>query len=216
MTSTSLFAVVLACLVGFSSAYSESRWDSDSLWLDGMDNYEPNMDSVESNIERLNELSRTFNSIELDFGSGEVCRYPGGNCYQLRLQRVEGCTSHYSIHGLWPQWASKCGGGPKKVALEDFDRKFQKTMLKEWPTCKGDNHEWFWTHEWNKHGTCANAFGSMVDYFKAAVSLAQKYRHLCNRPDMDGLFRKVHSHNRNAEECGICFNRKLTKIIDCA
>ena len=205
MTSVTVFMGLFAVLLVSGFAYSETSWDDTLDWIDTMDYNEEKMGP-----------ENYLNEIKIDFGSGEQCEYPGGNCYQLRLQRVHGCTSFFSIHGFWPQWASKCDNSASEVSKEDFDPAFQKILLKEWPTCKGNDHEWFWSHEWRKHGTCAKSFKTMQDYFEATVFLARKYRYLCNRPDMDGLYRKVHSHNKNAEECGICFNRKMTKIIDCA
>ena len=216
-TSVAVCVVVAAALVAHASAYRQSNWGSPSDGINMMNDFDEfEMDAMDAydQVDPSNGWPNLQN-IKIDFGSRERCKYPGGNCYQLRLQKVQGCTDHYSIHGLWPQWAKDCGGNPQKVFKDDFKSAFQKTMVTEWPTCKGTNHEWFWSHEWRKHGTCAKAFGSMVNYFETAVRLAKTFRHLCDRPDADGLFRKVHSHNRHAQECGICFNRQMTKIIDC-
>ena len=147
-----------------------------------------------------------------------LCRFPGGNCYQLRLQKVSGCTNGaYKIHGLWPQWASKCYSSPAKIVSNEFSRSLLAKMKKNWPTCKPWGNEGFWTHEWNKHGTCSDT-KSIADFFSSTIHLAKKYRHLCssNGPNGPMIFRKRHSHNEDALECGICFNRALTKIIDCA
>ena len=147
-----------------------------------------------------------------------LCRFPGGNCYQLRLQKVSGCTNGaYKIHGLWPQWASKCYSSPAKIVSNEFSRTLLAEMKKNWPTCKPWGNEGFWTHEWNKHGTCSDT-KSIADFFSSTIHLAKKYRHLCssNGPNGPMIFRKRHSHNEDALECGICFNRALTKIIDCA
>ena len=32
----------------------------------------------------------------------------GGECYDMRLQNVKGCTDGWALHGLWPQWSESC------------------------------------------------------------------------------------------------------------
>ncbi len=52
-----------------------------------------------------------------------------------------------------------------------------KELNKYWPSYDGPNDE-FWTHEYEKHGTCAEQLAPLkteLDFFTQAVNLAQKY-----------------------------------------
>jgi steryl-sulfatase len=153
----------------------------------------------------------------------------GRDCFQLRLQNIKGCTksaNDWTIHGLWPQWEQKCKiiGKPSKVSLEtdfnfkvgfgyDFDK---KKLINNWPTCiKLKTDEQFWSHEWNKHGSCSGL--SKKDYFVTALKLKDKYEDLCSgKIKVDGLkLMKRYNTKLGGEECGICFNRLLTHVVDC-
>ena len=70
-----------------------------------------------------------------------------GQCYDMRLQKVSGCTDGWTLHGLWPQWAESCSHEKFDYAeIEDL-----ASELKEyWPSCVGSS-ESFWEHEWSKH-----------------------------------------------------------------
>jgi ribonuclease T2 len=46
-----------------------------------------------------------------------------------------------------------------------------------WPSYDGPNNA-FWSHEYEKHGTCAaslSQFATQLDFFKSTLSLLQKY-----------------------------------------
>lgn len=49
-------------------------------------------------------------------------------------------------------------------------------LQREWPTlsCPSNDGVHFWTHEWEKHGTCAESELDQHDYFEAALKLKQK------------------------------------------
>lgn len=46
-------------------------------------------------------------------------------------------------------------------------------MQKHWPTlaCPSGDGTTFWTHEWEKHGTCSESILSQHDYFASALHL---------------------------------------------
>jgi ribonuclease I len=77
-----------------------------------------------------------------------------GEYYELVLQNW--CNkSTYNIHGLWlnydnnsyPQYCKKTSyTQPKSILLEE--------MNQYWDNC--GNKDYFWKHEWFKHGTCTN------------------------------------------------------------
>lgn len=145
------------------------------------------------------------------------CKYPGGDCYQLRLQKVEGFTGgEYTIHGLWPPWKNNC---KKHKGISKTCKPLQKELDKYWYTYKkkqGWTNGKFRLHEWNKHGSCSGM--SQKEYFETTLQLYKKHKHLCKRKNNKQgpkLFRKTHSHNKGAEECGICFDKNLENLIDC-
>ena len=118
-----------------------------------------------------------------------------GQCYDMRLQNVQGCTDGWTLHGLWPQWAESC-------SHEKFDyRQIQDLAdeLKEyWPSCQGSAQD-FWEHEWSKHGTCSGM--SQHDFFSTAINLCMKYRGQCS--------------NSNDGNCNICLDKNLDSTETC-
>ena len=49
-------------------------------------------------------------------------------------------------------------------------------MQKDWPSlaCPSSNSIQFWTHEWEKHGTCSESILSQHGYFDTALTLKGK------------------------------------------
>lgn len=49
-------------------------------------------------------------------------------------------------------------------------------LEKNWPSlsCPSSNGFRFWSHEWEKHGTCSESELDQKDYFEAALKLKQK------------------------------------------
>lgn len=49
-------------------------------------------------------------------------------------------------------------------------------LEKNWPslTCPSSDDTKFWTHEWEKHGTCSESELDQHEYFEAALKLKQK------------------------------------------
>merc|ERR1711959_304601 len=94
----------------------------------------------------------------------------GDNCWDLRMQNVEGCTSGWTLHGLWPQWQESC-------TQEKFDitqvKDLEDDLNKYWPSCDGPAQS-FWSHEWGKHGTCSTM--SQHAYFSTALNLLSQYK----------------------------------------
>lgn len=50
------------------------------------------------------------------------------------------------------------------------------SMEKEWPSlsCPSSNGMRFWSHEWEKHGTCAQSELDQTEYFEATLKLKKK------------------------------------------
>lgn len=85
-----------------------------------------------------------------------------------------------SIHGLWPD--------PEETCTYCTDEPFDESQLssetlaqmeKYWPSCvDGNTNESFWSHEWEKHGTCSGM--SQEGYFSETLSLFGTYKGECS------------------------------------
>jgi ribonuclease T2 len=101
-------------------------------------------------------------------------------------QKYPGCTdplpywtTNFTIHGLWPQYATN--GYPSTCTSEPFDASIpqqigENKMIQYWPDVKYDvtsaSYNSFWQHEWTKHGTCSGL--SQLDYFSQALDLTNR------------------------------------------
>jgi len=83
-------------------------------------------------------------------------------------------TSYFTIHGLWPE--NSDGTYPENCAGPKFNTTvisdLVTTLNKVWPSNNGANTN-FWTHEWEKHGTCSE-FGERA-YFQNSINLQSSY-----------------------------------------
>lgn len=123
------------------------------------------------------------------------CVYPGGECYELKLQKCEG-MENWTLHGLWPEWQNECEGPDFDMdALKDI----HDEMESKWPSCPeyGQSEEEFWSHEWTKHGTCSGM--GQLQYFKKALQMHDEYMEKC--PE--------------GNQCAICFSKNLTSQETC-
>lgn len=88
-------------------------------------------------------------------------------------------ASDFGIHGLWPNrddgsYPSNCD------STNSFDEsqmgELKNRLITEWPTlsCPSIDGIKFWTHEWNKHGTCSESVLNQHQYFQAALDLKDK------------------------------------------
>lgn len=115
-----------------------------------------------------------------------------GSCqiseYLLALQDDCGFES---IHGLWPDPEESCTYCTDEAFDESkLSSSTLEQMKKYWPTCvKGNTDESFWSHEWEKHGTCTGM--TQEGYFSEAISLFLKYGDECNT------------------DCYVCFSPEL-------
>lgn len=128
-----------------------------------------------------------------------VRTWPPTFCEQLREMREEctlGPVEAFTIHGLWPQYAT--GGWPQycpvdatrtetspikgtdsaeensKQKIQDGEDDDEKSRC-EWPSFHGSTSS-FWDHEWSRHGTCAAPLlGNRTEFFKTVVQLHDKY-----------------------------------------
>ncbi|XP_030443472.1 ribonuclease 3-like [Syzygium oleosum] len=111
-----------------------------------------------------------------------VQQWPGSYCDTKRkccYPKTGKPASDFSIHGLWPNY--KDGTYPSNCNPENaFDKSEISDLIgsleKNWPslTCPSSDDTKFWTHEWDKHGTCSESELDQHEYFEAALKLKQK------------------------------------------
>ncbi|KAK7819885.1 ribonuclease 1 [Quercus suber] len=85
----------------------------------------------------------------------------------------------FGINGLWPNYRdgsypSNCD--PNNSFNQDKISDLISNMQKIWPslTCSSSISIQFWTHEWEKHGTCSESVLNQHGYFDTALSLKGK------------------------------------------
>ncbi|KAJ8760885.1 hypothetical protein K2173_021923 [Erythroxylum novogranatense] len=111
-----------------------------------------------------------------------VQQWPGSYCdtkHSCCYPKTGKPASDFGIHGLWPDYKNgrypeNCN--PDSELDESQISELTSTLQKEWPSlsCPSSNGYRFWSHEWEKHGTCAESELGQRDYFEAALKLKQK------------------------------------------
>eukprot|EP00850_Spirogloea_muscicola_P012180 SM000078S22039 [mRNA] locus=s78:166813:168351:+ [translate_table: standard] len=104
---------------------------------------------------------------------GSYCDGKRKCCYNPDKGKPE---EQFSIHGLWPNYAD--GSWPHDC---DDSRPFNLSEISDleddletyWDTlnCPASKGQSFWSHEWSKHGTCADTLEDEHAYFNAALQL---------------------------------------------
>ncbi|XP_061190489.1 ribonuclease Oy-like [Saccostrea echinata] len=100
--------------------------------------------------------------------------------------KIQNCSrdppNNWTIHGLWPSnftppFVTDCKHN-ESFSEENIPEITISAMNEAWPDLKSkDENKKFWSHEWKKHGTCADVNGtrSLAEYFTKAVELAHSY-----------------------------------------
>ncbi|CAL9162660.1 unnamed protein product, partial [Musa hybrid cultivar] len=111
-----------------------------------------------------------------------VLQWPGSYC-----DTAKSCcyptsgkpAADFGIHGLWPNYndgsyPSNCD--PNNPYDASKVRDLLSTMRQKWPTlaCPSSDGTQFWTHEWEKHGTCSESVLDQHGYFQAALKLKKQ------------------------------------------
>ncbi|XP_027098157.1 extracellular ribonuclease LE-like isoform X1 [Coffea arabica] len=106
---------------------------------------------------------------------GSYCDSKQGCCYP----RTGKPASDFSIHGLWPNYDD--GSYPSNCDPEAQFNPSQisdltSRMQKDWPSlsCPSSDGLSFWSHEWEKHGTCSESILDQHDYFASALLLKRQ------------------------------------------
>ncbi|KAJ4461143.1 putative RNase [Paratrimastix pyriformis] len=112
-----------------------------------------------------------------------VTRWTGTACVQnpqfsMNSGNVPRGVANFTIHGSWPDrddgtWPAFCNDSYPFSWNQIADLKPQLDL--NWPSFNGPNAD-FYTHEWNKHGTCAlNVAKDEHDYFQRTLALNSRY-----------------------------------------
>lgn len=110
--------------------------------------------------------------------AGSVDTEPAYNYYVIAVQNW--CNTTYGIHGLWPQYdnntyPSYCNSD----VYRDVTGKLLEDMTTNWNVDCAEpvvSDQYFWSHEWSKHGSCVNVQTGMNEttYFFKALELFSK------------------------------------------
>ena len=142
----------------------------------------------------------------------------------------------FTLHGLWP---SRTGANVANYPCQCTDQTFDPSLVSSissqlnewWPSDKGDNVA-FWTHEFEKHGTCAEALPALqseLKFFTTTLAIRAKLNTAGALPtpstsatfalsDMEGAVATKTIFKCNAQneltEVATCFDKSLN-AIDC-
>ena len=86
-------------------------------------------------------------------------------------------TPLFTIHGLWPSRAD--GSYPQFCTQQQFDESAVSALLTDmqtyWPSLENSGDDGFWSHEYEKHATCAeDILPSEYSFFNEALSLRKQ------------------------------------------
>ncbi|KAM7484370.1 hypothetical protein LguiA_000379 [Lonicera macranthoides] len=108
-----------------------------------------------------------------------VQQWPGSYCDTKQsccYPKTGKPASDFGIHGLWPNYND--GSYPSNCDPNaPFDQSkvsdLISSMQKDWPSlaCPSSNGLTFWSHEWDKHGTCSESVLNQHSYFSSALNL---------------------------------------------
>jgi len=106
-----------------------------------------------------------------------VTRWPGTEGYGDNLPNN---VTAFTLHGVWPtrddgSWPQYCNDSqPFEASLIES---LVGAMWESWYDFTGNGFD-FWSHEWDKHGTCAEIDAPMdseFNFFSVALKLVAKY-----------------------------------------
>lgn len=119
----------------------------------------------------------------LQWGNNK-CKYNSkGHVTDCQLKLKEMPINSLSIHGLWPNKDIKTQTGScfvgEDIPIVPDDTSIFKRMKHHWTNLEfNKTNEWFWGHEYSKHGFCYSAHVENYDYkvyFEKALELYDKY-----------------------------------------
>lgn len=151
-----------------------------------------------------------------------VLQWPGSYCDTKQsccYPKTGKPAADFGIHGLWPNYNS--GSYPSNC---DPDSPYDQSeisdlisrMQRNWPTlaCPSGDGSTFWSHEWNKHGTCSESVLDQHSYFKSALDLKDKLNLLQVLQDA-GISPNGGSYSLSSIKAGIKGATGYTPGIEC-
>ena len=131
----------------------------------------------------LDVFGFNLRSTKQDFDSYVMAvQWPNGNCkaYNCYGKDAHVYKNKMTIHGLWPslktgKYLKDCTTG---VNIIDDGSDLFKDMRQYWPTFNNNTNEYFWGHEYNKHGFCMvedRGWSNYNDYFSFVVGLHKRF-----------------------------------------
>ena len=132
------------------------------------------------------KTSTSLRAIDNDARSGGGCirnstRITDVYLLALQLPRAFGYdVDRVTIHGLWPSFSKDpsfypCNCGNEPLDLDSLSKATIYRMRRNWITLKaGRDVTEFWSHEWEKHGTCFPA-RDQNEYFTTTLDLRDAY-----------------------------------------
>lgn len=163
--------------------------------------------------------------------------------YLLHVQQWPGyfgkSTNDFTMHGMWP---SRQGPDESSYPCDCTSEPFDDTKLAPiaqpmntfWPSLDGTNVA-FWTHEWSKHGTCAQ-LPSQLDFFNTTLAWRQRtdvfgtlksggivVGGAYTAAQFDAAFKQALGvtallgcgGGQNLESVAFCIDHNATKLIEC-
>ncbi|KAG2230830.1 hypothetical protein INT48_003983 [Thamnidium elegans] len=130
-------------------------------------------------------------------GAVDSCCSPKYGLVVLALQWTPGYgpNDEFTIHGLWPDTCSGrmapirgCDNSRRSNRVASIVRDMNSTIYNRmntfWPSNKGDNN-WFWSHEWTKHGTCVSTlrptcYGPTYKKYQDVIEYFEVYIYIFN------------------------------------
>lgn len=99
--------------------------------------------------------------------------------YNYYAFAVQNWCGGYNIHGLWPQYntsayPSWCPGSPYQNVTDPLLPRMNSSWNVECTTSNQD----FWSHEWDKHGTCVSRQTGLSEdqYFTTALNVFDSFK----------------------------------------
>ncbi|KAK9083048.1 hypothetical protein Scep_029519 [Stephania cephalantha] len=147
---------------------------------------------------------------------GSYCDTKQSCCYPTTGKPA----ADFGIHGLWPNnrngsYPSNCNPNtpfdPSKIS------DLKRTMQSVWPTlaCPSGDGTAFWSHEWEKHGTCSEStLPRQHDYFSAALNL-KKQVDLLNILQNAGIEPNGNFYSLNSIKGAVTAASGFTPWIEC-
>merc|ERR1711907_312387 len=120
---------------------------------------------------RPRELDKTYDA-DFDYFVYTMT-WPGTFCEEKHCTKE---PRYFTVHGLWPnyengKWPAFCNSSYPfdENEIEDL----LPVMNERWPDVLSSHEgDWLWSHEWDKHGTCAKpVLNGEHEYFAKALEL---------------------------------------------